>query len=68
MSEQQQRAERAAHAVQIAVADFRVALLECRNVTEALAIHQLVEECLASLDAMSASAAERADRLCGVIS
>jgi hypothetical protein len=55
-------AERAAHSALLAVADFFVAIHQLKTVEEALRLHRLIEEVLASVDTASRAALERADR------
>ena len=58
-------AERAAHTALMCVADFYVAIHQLQTVDEALRLHTLVEEVLASVDCASRAVMERADRLIG---
>jgi len=55
-------AERAAHSALMAVADFFVAIHELKTVDEAIRLHRLIEEVVASVETASRAALERADR------
>lgn len=57
-------AERAAHAVLLAVADFHVAIRHARTVGDALKLRAVIAEALASVESAERAALERADQLC----
>lgn len=56
----------AARSVQLAVADFAVAIFKAKSNHDALVIHRLIGELMLSLGAMEGAALEKADRLCGI--
>lgn len=57
-------AERATHAALLTVADFYIAIQQTSSASELLKIHRLIEQALASMNAVSSAALDRADRLC----
>lgn len=60
--------DRAAQSALMAVADFFVAIKTVTTTDEALKLHRVIEEVLASVDCASRAALERADQLCGKVS
>lgn len=64
MAETDTPVDRAAKSVQMAVADFAVAIFEAKTTRAALIIRRQINELILSLGAMESAALEKADRLC----
>lgn len=56
--------DRAAQSVQMAVADFAIAIFEAKTAAAALVIHRQIGTLMLSLGAMENAALDKADRLC----